>query len=100
MKNMEKRKNIGLNELKPKITEILKRNGIKKAGIFGSFTRGEQKKGSDIDILIEFKGSLLKLIRIERELENKINIKVDLLTYNGINPLLKERISKEEIKII
>ncbi|MBU3912675.1 MAG: nucleotidyltransferase family protein [Nanoarchaeota archaeon] len=91
---------MSLSELKPKIAKILRKNGIKKAGIFGSFTRNEQKKGSDVDILIEFRGSLLKLIRIERELENKIKIKVDLLTYNGINPLLKERILQEEERII
>src|SRR3989344_599570 len=71
-----------------KIIRILKKNNIKKAGIFGSYAKGKPKKNSDIDILIEFDGSLLKLVRIERELEDKINIKVDLLTYRGIHPLL------------
>jgi len=83
-----------------KIIRILKKNNIKKAGIFGSYAKGKPKKNSDIDILIEFDGSLLKLVRIERELEDKINIKVDLLTYRGIHPLLKEKILKEEVRII
>jgi len=89
-----------LKELKTKIRKILKRHGIVRAGIFGSYSRGEQKKNSDIDILVEFNGSLLKLVKIEREVEEDLKIKVDLITYGGISPLLKERILKEEIKII
>ena len=89
-----------LEKIKPKIKEVLMKNKIKKAGIFGSYVTGEQNKKSDIDILIEFDGSLLKLVRLERELEDKIKIKVDLLTYRSIHPLLKKRILNEEIKII
>ncbi len=37
------------------LVPILKRNGVLKAGIFGSYARGEQKKQSDVDILIKFK---------------------------------------------
>lgn len=89
-----------IEKIKSKIIKILKKNHIKRAGIFGSYAKGKQKKNSDVDILIEFDGSLLKLVRIERELENKIKIRVDLLTYRGIHPLLKNRILKEEIRII
>ena len=40
-------------------------------GIFGSFSRGEQKEGSDIDLLVKFKNpqSLLKLISIENKIK-------------------------------
>jgi len=73
---------------------------LNKAGIFGSYATGKNKKNSDVDILIEFNGSLLTLVGIEMELKKKLRKKVDLLTYGGINHLLKERILKEEIKII
>jgi len=82
------------------IKRILKKNGIARAGIYGSYARGDYKKNSDVDILIEFKGSLLNLVRIERELGEKLGKKVDLLTYKGINPLLKKKILEEEIRII
>ena len=82
------------------IKKILKKNGIARAGIYGSYARGDYKKNSDVDILIEFKGSLLNLVRIERELGEKLGKKVDLLTYKGINPLLKKKILEEEIRII
>ncbi|MBU1204497.1 MAG: nucleotidyltransferase family protein [Nanoarchaeota archaeon] len=89
-----------LNILKKKIIPILKKNHVVRAGIFGSYACGEQKKDSDVDILIEFNDSLLTLVRIERELKENLGKKVDLLTYKGIHPLLKERILKEEVRII
>ncbi len=65
--------------------------------------RGEAKKGSDIDILIEVKAkkfSLLDLVGVELELKKNLRKDVDLLTYKGIDPLLKDRIMKEEVRII
>jgi len=99
-------KGIHINEevekIKPKILKVLKRNDVVKAGIFGSYARGKVKKGSDIDILIKFRGrkSLFDLVRVERELKKILNKDVDLLTYNSISPLLKEKILKEEVRII
>lgn len=87
-------------KIKSKIKKILKKNKIKKAGIFGSYVRGDQRKNSDIDILIEFNGSLLALVKLERELGENLGKKIDLLTYAGIHPLLKKRILSEEVKII
>ncbi|MBI2044965.1 nucleotidyltransferase family protein [Candidatus Pacearchaeota archaeon] len=89
-----------ISEIKRKIVRVLKKNGVARAGIFGSYARGEQKKNSDIDILIEFNDSLLTLIGIEMELERALRRKVDLLTYGGIHPLLKEIILNEEVRII
>lgn len=48
--------------------EILKKNediikqeyGIKKIGVFGSFARGEEKEGSDVDVLVEFEDNFEK----------------------------------------
>ena len=89
-----------IEKLKKKILPILKKEGVTKAGIFGSYARGEQEKTSDIDILIEFEGSLLDLVRLERVLEEKLKKEVDLLSYNGINYMLKENILNEEVRII
>ena len=83
-----------------KIIKILEKHGIVRAGIFGSYATEEATKGSDIDILIEFDGSLLDLIGLELELKKALKKNVDLLTYRGINPILKRRILDEEIKII
>ena len=90
-----------LEKLKAKIIKILKKNHIKKAGIFGSYVRGEQNKNSDIDIIVEPpKGIGLGFVGIQFELEDNLKIKVDLITYGSIHPLLRERILNEEVKII
>lgn len=91
-----------INRIKKPIVEVLKRHGVKKAGIFGSYARGEEKKNSDIDILIEptREMSLFDIVRIELELKKRLKKRVDLLTYNGINHLLKKIILNEEVKII
>lgn len=93
--------NKDIAKLKKDIVPILKKNGVVRAGIFGSFARGEAKKKSDIDILIKFKGrkSLLDLVGVKLEIEDKTNRKADVLTYRSIHPLLKDIILKEEVRI-
>ncbi len=81
---------------------ILKRNKIVRAGIFGSYARGEQTKKSDIDLLIKFKGkkTLLGLVKLKQELEDTVKKKVDLVTYRSVHPLLKKEILNEEVRIL
>lgn len=81
---------------------ILKKNNVVRAGIFGSYARGEAKKNSDIDILVKFKTpkSLMAVVGLELELKKRLKKKVDLISYNEISPYLKERILNEEIAII
>ena len=91
-----------LEGLKDKIIPVLERYEVKKAAFFGSFVRGEQKEDSDIDILVEFKGnkSLLDLAGLKIELEETLQRKVDVLTYNSLHPLLKDRILREQKVIL
>jgi len=55
-KKLEEIKNI----LKKHKEELKKKYGIKEIGIFGSYVRGENKKSSDLDILVEFPFLVLK----------------------------------------
>jgi len=90
-----------LRQLRPKIVKILKKNDVVKAGIFGSYARGEQTKSSDIDILVKPpKGIGFGFVGIQLELESKLKKKIDLLSYKAIHPLLKKKILKEEVRII
>ena len=75
----------------------LRRQGAKKISLFGSYVRNQQTSKSDLDILVEFrvKKSFLDLIRIERELSEKVGVKVDLLTEKAISPLIMENIKKD-----
>lgn len=84
-------------EIFKEITRQLKNQGATKIAVFGSYVRGEEKPGSDIDIIVEFsrRKSLLDLVRIERELSEVLGIKVDLLTEKSISPYLIDTIKKE-----
>ena len=98
---LKDRVNRGLERIRPQIVTILKRNGIRRAGIFGSYARGDQKKNSDVDILIQpRKNTGFAFAGIEIELEKRLKRKVDLVSYNGISPYLKDRILRQEVRII
>jgi len=62
-----------LENIKKRIIPILKKYNVKKAGIFGSYVRGEQKKNSDVDLLVEVdkKVSLIGFIRLKNILGEK-----------------------------
>ena len=87
--------------LTKKIIPILKRHGVTKAALFGSVARGEARKRSDVDLLVKLKPdkSLLDLIGLKQSLEDNIGKKFDVVSYGGINHLLKKIILGEQ-KII
>jgi len=95
-------KTMTIEEIKERIIPILGRSGIKKAAIFGSLAKGEIKPDSDVDILVEIKSdmSLLDFIGIKIELEEALKMKVDLVEYETIKPLIKERILAEQVVIL
>ncbi|MBF0465734.1 MAG: nucleotidyltransferase family protein [Nitrospirae bacterium] len=74
---------------------------ITKIGIFGSYVRGEQKIRSDVDILVEIGEpmGLLRFVHIENLLSDLLQVKVDLVSKEGIRAELKERIINEVVYI-
>lgn len=72
---------------------------IIRLGIFGSYIRGEQQSGSDVDVLIDYDKapSLIELIEIENMLSDLLGLKVDLVTSKGLKPQLRQRILDEVV---
>jgi hypothetical protein len=91
-----------LEEIKAKITPVLKQHDVIHAAIFGSLSRGELKEESDLDILIEFAGkkSLLDLVALKQELEEALERPVDVVTYNALHPQIRRRALKERVEIL
>ena len=87
-----------IESIKKQIVPILKRQEVIRAALFGSASRGEMKKRSDIDILVKLKmgKSLFDFVRLKIELEEKLGKKVDLVSYGAIKPRLKDIILKDE----
>ena len=84
------------------LVEVLKKYGVSKAAIFGSVARGDDMEDSDIDIIVEFVDgkSLLDLVALKLELQKMLGKEIDIITYNSIHPLLKERILGEQVVIL
>ena len=89
-----------LEELKPSLEEKFK---VKSIGIFGSYIRGEEKKESDLDILVEFEDSadlsLLDFIRLENHLSEELGVKVDLVEKGTLKPRIGKHILEEVVSI-
>ena len=103
-KTEEKQKKMvnSLEEVKQLAIPILKAHKIKKAAVFGSFARGDFDNKSDVDILIEPPEgfSLFDLAGLHLDLEDTLGRKVDVVVYNSINPLIRDRVMREKKDII
>ncbi len=77
--------------------ELRKRYGVKRIGVFGSYSRGEQREDSDVDVLVEFEKpvGLIDFVRLQEYLESLLGIKVDLVTKRALKKRIKERVLQE-----
>ncbi len=91
-----------INKIKQKILPILQDYGVKRVALFGSCVRDEMEKESDIDILVDIKAdiSLLDFVGLKQKIEEALGRKVDLVEYDTLKPLLRERILKEQVVLL
>src|SRR4030042_6978242 len=99
MKTLEEIK-ARLERLKPTLKEKFE---VETIGVFGSYTRGEQSKKSDVDILVEFSvdGEIgfFKFLDLEEFLSRKLGVKVDLVTKNALKPYIGKRVLQEVVMV-
>jgi predicted nucleotidyltransferase len=90
-----------LEILRQQIPMLAERYTVETLEIFGSYVRSEQKKDSDLDILITFKEapSLLPFIAIENYLSDLLGVRVDLVMKDSLKPKLGQRILREAIPV-
>lgn len=85
-----------LNLLQKNKEFLFKKYPIKELALFGSFARNEQNMQSDIDILVEFNSRVgMEFIELTDELEDLVQIKVDLVSKNGIKDKYFREIENE-----
>ena len=91
-----------IEEIKEKVTPILKQEGVLRSALFGSIVRGEDTQESDVDILIQPPEgmTLFGFIGLEHKLEDALHRKVDLVSYRAIHPVLKDQILSEQVPIL
>ena len=88
--------------IKKMAVPILKEAGVKRSSLFGSVVRGEVKRGSDIDILVEPpKGmGLFSFVELQQRLEKAIGRKVDLGEYSTLKPRIRNEVLSQQIRIL
>lgn len=70
--------------------------GLSYIAIFGSYGRGQQTNDSDVDILVDFDKPIgIEFIDLAHELEQLLNVKVDLVSKNGVKPDYYKQIETE-----
>ncbi|MDI6810791.1 MAG: nucleotidyltransferase family protein [archaeon] len=88
-----------IKTLKSLEREIKKGYKAEIIGIFGSYVRGEERAGSDVDVLVEFESGadLIHFVGLSLFLEEELGLKVDVVPYDAIRIELKETILKETV---
>ena len=80
--------------------ELRRKYKISRIGIFGSFSRNEATKESDVDILVEFSEPIgLDFVLLAEELELLLGNKVDLVSSKAVKLRLKKYIEEELIYV-
>ncbi|MEK7116350.1 MAG: nucleotidyltransferase family protein [Patescibacteria group bacterium] len=90
-----------IQTIRRRASPIFRRYGVRKAAVFGSFARGEQRKKSDVDVLIEPPSTmwLLAPIGLEQDLEECLKRQVDVITYSGLHRRIRDRVLSEQVVI-
>lgn len=95
MKTFEEVKQ-SLIQIKPLLRQAYQ---VTELGIFGSYARQEQTEASDVDVLIDYDQAptLFKLIELRDYLSEVLEMKVDVVTKNGLKPRIRERVLSEVV---
>ncbi len=90
-----------LHERREEIRKVAARHGVFEIRVFGSIVRGEENPQSDVDFLVKaggetsawFPGGLIA------DLEGMLDRRVEVVTENGLNPLIRERVIREAVPL-
>jgi uncharacterized protein len=96
------KRDVALRQLSQR-AEALKAMGATSLYLFGSTQRDEASEQSDIDLFIDYDSesrfSLLDLVGIKLYLEDELQRPVDVMTRDGLHPLLSDSIQQSAIRI-
>lgn len=90
-----RRPSVVRNEHRAEILRLARRHGAEVLGVFGSVARGEDRPGSDLDLLVRFESgrSLVDHAALLRELGEALEVPVDVISAGGLtdnDPILAD----------
>ena len=79
---------------------ILQRHGASRPRVFGSVARGEDREGSDLDLLVEVRDpDYVGLEQLRSELEDELGVRVDLAVEGLLRDDIRERMHREAVRL-
>jgi len=90
-----------IDTLREHMPELREQWGVRALGVFGSHVRGEQRKKSDLDLLVEFDRAptFFEFVRLERHIGELLGVKVDLVMRTALKPTIGARILEEVVPV-
>lgn len=90
-----------IQSIRQKTTPLFQRYRVRKAALFGSIARGEDRPESDVDILVEMPevSGLFDFLALQSDLEELLTRSVDLVEYSAIKDRLKPYILHDQTPI-
>jgi hypothetical protein len=92
----------GKREMRARLAALekpLRERGITSLALFGSVVHGDARPDSDVDVLIDIapaaRFSLVDLVSVKKFLEERLGREVDVVTRQGIDPAVSERVFRE-----
>ena len=89
-----------IQKLIPQIQAYFATQPVERAYLFGSCSRGEETKDSDVDILVKLDYTQpigLKYFRMIADLEDKLGRPVDLVSEDGLLPFARPYVDHDKI---
>jgi predicted nucleotidyltransferase len=83
------------------IRQIAVRHGVRDVRVFGSYARGEQRPGSDLDLLIHLDKDrgYSDLLAFCEEAEKALGRRVDVVTDDGLSPFIRDQVLAEAVPL-
>jgi predicted nucleotidyltransferase len=87
--------------LRQHLPQLREQYKLKSLAVFGSYVRAEQRRRSDLDVLVDFEEAptLLQLSALQRQLSDLVGVKVDLALKRTLKPAIGEVILSEAIYV-
>lgn len=84
-----------------RIRPILRKYRVRRCAVFGSVARGEERKNSDLDLLIDPPSTmgLFTLVGLQQDIEQAIGRRVDVGTFRSLHASVKKNAMKDAIVI-
>jgi hypothetical protein len=88
-----------INQIRGMQRELHEKYHLSRIGIFGSFSQGHQTEKSDLDLVVEFERpiGIMAFVHLKDQIREKLGIQVDLVTPEGLHPLVRDTVMREVI---